>query len=139
MRGRAIKAGSKAAFRRVDYDYPVGIAEMALRAGARHFVLVTAMSSNRRSPFFYSRVKGEVEAAIDGLGYPAYTIVRPSVIAGSRQEPRLGEALALKLLRFAPKAVRPVHARDIASAMVSAARADPLGKRIILSKSIRRE
>jgi uncharacterized protein YbjT (DUF2867 family) len=132
------QAGSKEAFRKVDYQYPLRIAEMALAAGARHFILVTAMSSSPRSMFFYSRVKGEVEEAIGALGYPAYTIIRPSVIAGDREEPRFGEEIAVKLLRLAPRAFRPVHARDIAAAMVNAARTDPIGKRVIESKAIER-
>lgn len=131
-------AGSKAAFRKVDYEYPLRIAEMALKAGARHFVLVSSMSANPRSPFFYSRVKGEVEEAISALGYPALTILRPSVIDGDRDEPRFGEDLGRRLLRFAPLSFRSVHARDIAAAMVGAARTDPFGPRLILSKAIPR-
>lgn len=131
-------AGSKEAFRKVDYGYTVAIAEMALDAGARHFVLVSSLGANTRSPFFYSRVKGEVEEAISALGYPAVTIIRPSIIVGDRPERRLGEQVGAWLLRLAPRFLRPVHARDIAAAMVEAARTDPIGKRVILSKAIKR-
>jgi uncharacterized protein YbjT (DUF2867 family) len=96
------------------------------------------MSASPRSIFFYSRVKGEIEEAIGALGYPALTIIRPSVIDGDREEHRFGEELGRKLLRFAPRAIQPVHARDIAAAMVNAARVDPIGKRVIVSKAIPR-
>jgi uncharacterized protein YbjT (DUF2867 family) len=132
------KAGSKEAFRNVDYEYTVGIARMARSAGARHFVLVSSMGASTKSLFFYSRVKGEVEDAISAIGYPALTIIRPSVIVGDRPERRLGEQIGAWLLRFASRSLQPVHARDIAAAMVSAARTDPIGKRVILSKAIRR-
>jgi len=132
------KAKSKEAFRKVDYQYPLRIAEKALAAGARHFVLVSSMSASSRSIFFYSRVKGEIEEAIGTLGYPALTIIRPSVIDGDREERRFGEALGRKLLRFAPRSIQPVHARDIAAVMVNAARTDPIGKRVIESKAIER-
>ena len=130
------KAKSKEAFRKVDYEYPLRIAEKALVAGARHFILVSSMSASPRSIFFYSRVKGEIEEAIGALGYPALTIIRPSVIDGDREEQRFGEALGRTLLRFAPRSIQPVHARDIAAALVNAARVDPIGKRVILSKAI---
>jgi len=132
------KAKTKEAFRKVDYEYPLRIAELALAAGARHFVLVSSMSASPRSIFFYSRVKGEIEQAIDGLGFSAYTIIRPSVIDGERDEQRFGEELGRKILRFGPRSIQPVHARDIAAAMVDAARTDPLGKRLIVSKAIPR-
>ncbi|HUF10103.1 MAG TPA: NAD(P)H-binding protein [Rhodothermales bacterium] len=130
------KAGSKEAFRKVDYEYTVRIAEMALANGARHFALVSAIGANKESIFLYSRVKGEVEEAIDALGYPALTIIRPSVIEGERKERRFMEELGRKLMRLGPRSIQPVHARDIAAAMVDAARTDPIGKRVILSKAI---
>ena len=55
------KAGSREAFRRVDYDYPLAIARLALEGGARHFLLVSALGADPESRVFYSRVKGEME------------------------------------------------------------------------------
>jgi uncharacterized protein YbjT (DUF2867 family) len=133
------KAGSKQAFHKVDCEYPLRIGEKALVAGARHFILVSAASASTRSPFYYSRVKGEVEQALGSLGYRSLTIVRPSLILGDREEPRFGETLAGRFLRFAPRSVRPVHARDLASAMISAAQTDAVGLRIIPSGSIPRK
>lgn len=46
------KAGSQAAFRRVDFEYPLAIAKAARAAGARHFLLVSALGANSRSLFF---------------------------------------------------------------------------------------
>ncbi|MGA7307196.1 MAG: NAD(P)H-binding protein [Rhodothermales bacterium] len=132
------KAGSKDAFRKVDYGYTLAIAKMARETGARHFVLVSSMGASTKSLFFYSRVKGAVEEEAAKLGYPALTIIRPSVIVGDRPERRLGEKIGAWLLRFGPRALQPVHARDIAAAMVNAARTDPIGKRVILSKAIPR-
>ena len=63
------KAGSREAFRQVDYEYPLMIARAALNAGCRHFLLVSAMGADANSPLFYNRVKGELEAAILRLGF----------------------------------------------------------------------
>ena len=62
------KAGSREAFRQVDYEYPLMVARAALNAGSRHFLLVSAMGADANSPVFYNRVKGELEAAILNAG-----------------------------------------------------------------------
>jgi uncharacterized protein YbjT (DUF2867 family) len=62
------KAGSREAFRRVDFEYPLTIARAALGGGCRHFLLVSAMGADPHSRVFYNRVKGQLEAAILGLG-----------------------------------------------------------------------
>ena len=78
------QAGSQAAFRRVDHDYPLAVASLARAAGATAFVLNSALGAAVDSRVFYNRVKGEVEAAITGLGYPSLTLVRPSLLDGGR-------------------------------------------------------
>src|SRR3546814_2239199 len=70
-------AGSRDAFRRVDHDYPLAVARLARRQGARTFVLTSAMGADARSSVFYNRVKGELEAAIAALDFPALVLVRP--------------------------------------------------------------
>ena len=57
---RAI-AGSKEAFRYVDYELPVAIGKMAHAAGVARYAIVTAMGASTRSISFYYRTKGEVE------------------------------------------------------------------------------
>ena len=55
------KAGSKAGFRQVDFEYPRRLAELTLANGARYLSLVSALGASTSSVFFYSRVKGELE------------------------------------------------------------------------------
>lgn len=121
------KAGSREAFRRVDYDYPLAIAKAALEHGASHFLLVSAMGANPRSPFFYYRVKGELEEAVRALGYPSLTIARPTLLLGERPEWRIGEEIATRLAGLLPSRWRPVHAAQVASALVRAAHAPVFG------------
>lgn len=132
------KAGSRKAFRRVDFDYPLAIARLALELGARHFLLVSAIGADARSSVFYSRVKGELEEAIAALGYPAFTIVRPSLLLGEREEFRLGEEVAKRFAWAMPRRYRPVTARDVAAALITAARQNRPGRRIIESTGIPR-
>jgi uncharacterized protein YbjT (DUF2867 family) len=130
------KAGSQARFRVVDHDYPLRLAELTRSNGAQHFSIVSALGANRGSPFFYSRVKGDVEAALREMGWPSLAIFRPSVIAGERAESRPAERLGERLLRFAPATWRPVAACDIAAAMIGVALRSPPGVTVVESRHI---
>lgn len=139
--GTTIKvAGSQAAFRAVDYDANLTVAKVARAAGATRVGLVSAMGADARSSVFYSRVKGELEEALAGLGYDAVVIARPSMLAGDRgslgQPERGGEKLALNVSRWLgpliPRNYRSIQAKDVAGALlrnVPVAR----GKRVLLS------
>jgi uncharacterized protein YbjT (DUF2867 family) len=85
---------------------------------------------------FYSRVKGELEDALRGMPWPGLALLRPSVIAGDRQESRPIERIMEHALRFAPRAWRPVPARDIAAAMIATALAERAGVTILESAAI---
>lgn len=134
------KAGSQEAFRRVDHDYPLAVAKLARQYGARAFALNSATGADPRSRFFYNRVKGEVEAAIRGVGFPSLTIVRPALIGGDREEFRLAELVAMRLLGLAepllPRRYRVVPHERIATALLEAAITGPSGEHLIESEAI---
>ena len=138
--GTTIKtAGSQEAFRQVDFDYVVGIADAARQAGATRLAVVSALGANAHSHVFYNRVKGEMQQAIDGLGYRTVVIAQPSLLVGDRaalgQPVRNTEVLVARLLRpvmgFVPKGVRPIDADDVAAAMLKAMLAGAPGTRIL--------
>jgi uncharacterized protein YbjT (DUF2867 family) len=125
--GTTIKvAGSQQAFRRVDFDYVLALARWAQAARARRFIVVSALGADPTSRNFYSRVKGGMEQAVRALGVPV-TMLRPSLLAGERDEFRFGERIALAvtapLRALIPAGVRPVAAVDVAASMLAAARA----------------
>lgn len=132
------RAGSREAFRRVDFDYPLALARLARQQGAQHFLLVSALGADPGSRVFYSRVKGELEAALSALDYPSLTIVRPSLLLGDREEFRLGEQVAKRFAWAVPRRYAPVAASDVAAALVGAAREDRPGRQVIESADIRR-
>lgn len=124
--GTTIKvAGSQEAFRAVDFDANLAAARAALAAGARRVGIVSAMGADVHSRIFYSRVKGELEEALAGLGLDALVIARPSMLAGDRavlgQPQRNGEKVAMfasKLLRpIIPANYRSISAADVARAL----------------------
>jgi uncharacterized protein YbjT (DUF2867 family) len=139
------KAGSREAFLRVDHDYPLAAGRLAAAHGARRYLLVSAAGASERSPFFYSRVKGRLEAAVSALPVAAVVALRPSLLLGERDDHRPGEALAQKLLpRLHPVMVGPlrryraVHGRTVARAMVRLAAENTAGVRIVESDEIER-
>jgi uncharacterized protein YbjT (DUF2867 family) len=131
------RAGSKEAFRRVDLEYPLAMARLGLAHGARHFLLVSALGADVDSRVFYNQVKGEVEDGLRPLAYRSVTIVRPSLLLGKRKEFRPFERLAMIVGEVVPGRYRPVRARDVAKALVTSARKDEPGLRIIESEQIK--
>ena len=140
--GTTIKAaGSQAAFRAVDFDAVLAFARAARAAGVKRFAVVSALGADARSANFYSRVKGEMEAALAEVGFACLVIARPSLLVGDRtalgQPARLGEALAVTLTRpvagFIPKPWRPIAAARVARAMLRAVAEGERGLRVLSS------
>ncbi len=98
------KAGSKAQFKMVDYNYPLAAAKLAKESGVKSYCIVTALGANSKSKVFYNRVKGELERDLKGLAFQRLAIVRPSIIVGVRKERRFGEAVGI----FAAKMLSPL-------------------------------
>jgi uncharacterized protein YbjT (DUF2867 family) len=130
------KAGSQAKFREVDCEYPLRLAKLARKEGAGHFSIVSALGASRSSPFFYSRVKGEVEEGLRAMGWPSLAIFRPSMIGGERAESRPLERLSQHLFALVPGTWRTVDASDIAAAMVAVAAQSPPGVTVVESRDI---
>ncbi|RZI83491.1 MAG: NAD-dependent epimerase/dehydratase family protein [Rubrivivax sp.] len=133
------KAGSQAAFRQVDFDYPLQVAQLAKAQGAKRFMLVSALGANPKSRVFYNRVKGELEEAIAALGFESVTFARPSFLAGERAEVRLGERIALKFGWLMPELYRPVQARQVAQGLLNAAKTAPPGVNSLSNLALRRQ
>jgi uncharacterized protein YbjT (DUF2867 family) len=121
------QAGSQAAFRHVDFDYPVALARAAARDGAQRLLVVSALGANARSQVFYNRVKGEMEEAVRAAGVPKTIFFRPSLLSGPRAEPRLGERVGLAVGNVLGPLLgkyRPIHGDLVAAAMLRAAERD---------------
>ncbi len=121
-------AGSQAAFRAVDFDAVLAFARAAQTAGVQRFAVVSALGASPQSGTFYNQVKGEMEAALQGLGFARLIIARPSLLTGDRsglaQRPRWGERVALAvtapLAPLIPLAWRPIAAHTVALALLRA-------------------
>lgn len=134
------KAGTREAFREVDYDYPLALGRLAKERGAAQFLIVTSMGADPASRIFYSRVKGEVEEALRDLNLPVLHLFRPPLLLGQREEFRLGERLAGMIMPWFAALLgkyRPVHGRTVAAAMIRMAKSGDAGTHIHESNRIR--
>ncbi|CBA27437.1 Uncharacterized protein yraR [Cronobacter turicensis z3032] len=115
------EAGSKEAFILADYTLVVDTSLAGLRLGAKHMLVVSALGANPNSPFFYNRVKGEMETALKAQGWQRLTLARPSLLTGDREKRRAGESFMAPLFRLLPGKWKAIEAQTVAQAMVNAA------------------
>ena len=142
--GTTIKiAGSQEKFRRVDFDYVVESAKLALDKGARTCSLVSSLGANAKSPIFYTRTKGEVENALMEMGFPSCLVYRPSFLTGEREGERAGEGVLVDKLSFlmiGPLAsMRPISDLTVARVMAQKVKSPDAASAILESKEIQRE
>lgn len=131
------KAGSRAAFRQVDFDYPFQMAQLARAHGARQLLLVSAMGADADSRLFYNRVKGELEDALAELDYESVCVAQPSLLAGERGEFRLAERLGLALGFLMPERFKPVQAAQVAAGLLAVARDERPGWHVLSNALLR--
>lgn len=120
------QAGSKKAFRRVDFEFVHVSAQLARAQRAGSFVWISSINANAKSKNFYLRVKGELENAI--LTMPQLNnaaAVRPPLLDGERNIHRAGESFALKVLNAIGPVMRgpfakyrPVRPQQVANQMI---------------------
>ncbi len=139
--GTTIKvAGSKEAFRAVDFDANLAVAHAAIKAGVNRIGLVSAGGANMKSSMFYTRVKGELEEVLRALPLTALVIARPSLLLDYRyglgQPVRLGEILSIPVARllspFLTGDYKPVRAQAVARSLVESV---PKGEGVVVLTS----
>jgi uncharacterized protein YbjT (DUF2867 family) len=139
------KAGNKENFKKVDYQYPLNLANISLKHGAGQFLLVSSMGADPKSFFFYNRIKGELEQELGTLPFRSILVFRPSLLLGDRSEHRAGEKFAQWILPlFSPlmrgplEKYRAIRAADVAAAMLSAGKRGLRGVHIFNSEEVKK-
>ncbi len=134
------KTKTKEAFREIDFDYPLRIAKLTKEMGAKQYLLVSALGSDKSSSVFYNKVKGEVEEAIKSLGFSSYNIFRPSLLLGPRIEVREGEKSMQKVFTaidfLIPKKYKAIDSMAVARAMLIIAKRGRIGDFIYESNEL---
>lgn len=140
--GTSLKqAGSKEAQRRIDYDYQHMFAEAAHANGVPHLVLLSSLGADSRSSIFYLRLKGELDDAVQRLGFDTVHIVRPPSLIRPEAK-RLGETAVVKILQGLnavgiAKNLAPMSVDTVARCMMEIGTENHGGVQIITGQDIR--
>lgn len=118
------KAGSKEAQYKIDYTCQFEVAKAAAENGVSHYALVSSIGANANSKSFYTRIKGELDEAVQDLGFESVLILRPSFLDGVRDEFRYGERIGIALANVVCKLpglrkFHPIKAITVAKALIS--------------------
>ena len=120
------KAPNKDEYRRVEYEIPVEIAQIAKSNSVNSFVYVSSISANPKSSSTYLKNKGEVEEELKKLNFPILGILRPSFLMGKRKEKRIAERIGILFFRMISplflgplKKMKPIHSEKVAEVMIN--------------------
>lgn len=123
--------GDLVAYRKVDHDIPVAVAQACVINNVSKLVLVSSVGADSSSSNFYLRLKGEVEDAIEKMPIPYVGIFQPSLLLGNRNEFRLGEKISQLIMPMfscvIPSKYKPIAANRVAKAMIREAMEDQKG------------
>ena len=137
------KAGSKEAFRKVDFEYPRQFATFALQNKVKQFLIISSLDADANSGNFYLRTKGEIQDFLKGCSFESVSILQPSLLLGHRTEFRLGEkvgAFFMKTFTFLflgkLKKYKPIESTAVAKALLKIAQGNNKGFKVYESDTI---
>lgn len=139
--GTTLKAaGSKEKQRRIDCEIPLEFARIAKRNGVRGVVQLSAYGAAASSRVFYSRLKGELDDGISGLGFDPCIIFRPGMLLREGTD-RAGERIMGGVLKFLGRLgiagrFRPLPTLILAEKMAKAPKVFRSGKRVVSLQEI---
>ena len=117
---------SRESFKLIDYEYPLLIAKLAFKNGARSISLVSAVGAQEGSFNYYFHIKGKLENEIRKIGYENICFARPGHLLGARKDFRgyeipileSGLKIAAPFMQGPLKNFRQIEAKQVAEKMV---------------------
>lgn len=91
----------KVKYRKIDHDYPIRLAQLALKNGVQQFHWVSAVGADANSSNAYLKLKGETEDDLKKVGTPSLHLYRPSMLTGRKEKVRLSETLINGIMKLA--------------------------------------
>ncbi len=118
-------AGSKEAQYKIDFGYQFNFAKLASENNVGNLILLSSIGANAKSHVFYSKMKGELDEAVQNLNFEHISILRPSMLTGNREEFRWMEKVFTPVMKMATivpcwKKYRPIADHKLAKAMINA-------------------
>jgi hypothetical protein len=119
-------AGSKQAQWKIDYEYQYEFAKAAKNNRVEKYVLVSSQGASAKSPFFYAKMKGQLEEAIKKLQFDYLSIFKPPILIRQNSK-RAGEKIGIKIITIFNKiglllSLKPLPTNILAKAMTYAAK-----------------
>ena len=137
------KAGSKKAFRKVDFEYPRQFAAFALQNKVQKYLIISSLSADASSGNFYLKSKGEIQDFLKDCNFESVAVLQPSLLLGNRTEFRFGEKVGtffMKTLSFLflgnLKKYKPIEGKTVAKALLKIAQINNTGFKIYESDVI---
>ena len=120
------KSGNKVAQWKVDYEYQYEFAKAASENNVPAFILVSADFASPNSFFFYARMKGRLEAAVQKLNFKRLSIFKPPILVRKNSD-RAGEVSSVKILKVLNqlgmfKRQAPLPTEILAKAMINSSK-----------------
>ena len=138
------KAGSDEELRRIDVDLVLSFARAARACGAQRFIVVSSAGAAAASRHAYLCNKAEMEAGLADLKFASLDVLRPGPLLGWRDELRPAEIAATVLMPLLNpflggklQQYRGIAARDLAAAMLGAARSMRRGVYVYAGDALR--
>lgn len=137
------KAGSKNAFRKVDFEYPKQFADFALKSKVNQFLIISSLGADAKSKNFYLKTKGEIQDFLKDCNFDSVSVLQPSLLLGNRNEFRFGEkagAFFMKIFSFIfqgnLKKYKPIESTTVAKALLKIAQTSNKSFKIYESDAI---
>ncbi|MBF0595999.1 NAD(P)H-binding protein [Faecalibacter rhinopitheci] len=135
-------AGSKEAQWKVDFEYQCQFAEICSEMNVKTFVLLSAIGASPTSSIFYTRMKGELEVAIQQFNFEKVLIFQPASLIRPNTT-RFGEKVMTALVGGINglglfKKYQVIHVKDLAKALKEGAKNASNGVHYFNVKSIKK-
>ncbi|MGL1894258.1 MAG: NAD(P)H-binding protein [Spirochaetaceae bacterium] len=110
-------------FQKIDYDYTVGAATLAIKAGIPNFSIVSSSGLSETGTFPYIKIKWKMEQAVKNLGFKNLSIFRPShLMKPARAEVKIFKKLLLNIIASVaskmPHSQKAISVESVAGAML---------------------
>jgi hypothetical protein len=94
------EAGSSTQQFKIDNSYQYEVAKAASDNGVGTYILVSSYGANAKSAIFYSRMKGQLDDAVQQLAFSKIHIFRPGILGRQNTRLRPVEKISIGIINF---------------------------------------
>ena len=125
------KTPNKNEYIKIEYNLPIEVAKIARKNFIDTFIYVSSLGANPDASSLYLKNKGQTEEELKKFNFQKLSIIRPSILLGSRKESRIGEKIGIFIMKslsplFFGKMIKykPIKVENVAKAMINVTEKD---------------